>query len=161
MKAQYKGSRRTALDIAKAKGHLTIAELLEKGAPPEEPHCGDTWGHYGWEDRDTSETWPARAHGSWWRESTEPEIIETVPIHKIANLQKSCSSRFPDGRSLDETTDDLRYGRVDPMNLGTLQRSSFVNALSFDLCRRADPAGNISVATRAMVAWACYESLCL
>ena len=33
VKAQYKGSRKTALDIAKAKNHLTIAALLEKGAP--------------------------------------------------------------------------------------------------------------------------------
>ena len=41
--------------------------------------------------------------------------IITVPIQMVWNLQTSCSSRFRDGRTLEETTFQLQRGIVDEL----------------------------------------------
>ena len=43
------------------------------------------------------------------------EVIETVPIHRVANLQTWCSPRFKDGRPLESTIHELKEGLVDPL----------------------------------------------
>ena len=43
------------------------------------------------------------------------EVIETDPIHRVANLQTWCSPRFKHGRPLESTIHELKEGLVDPL----------------------------------------------
>ena len=52
-------------------------------------------------------------------------VIETVPIHRVANLQTWCSTHFRDGRPLESTIHELKEGLVDPLR----HRNFILNAV--------------------------------
>ena len=48
-------------------------------------------------------------------EIDETGDVQTVPIEAVGNLQQWCSSRFRDGRTLEETTSQLKRGRINEL----------------------------------------------
>ena len=87
---------------------------LPQGALYDE-HEGDEplWDHF------RSCLLKGRAEAAEVKEETdETGEVATVPIKDVGNLQRWCSSRFRDGRTLNETTLQLQCGRIDELEHG-------------------------------------------
>lgn len=65
-----------------------------------------------------TQDWASSPNSAGWqsRDWSGDGNIEVVAISRVAYLQKTCTSTFKDGRTLQQTTEELKSGQLDPFS---------------------------------------------
>ncbi|CAE7949384.1 ENO2 [Symbiodinium sp. KB8] len=79
---------------------------------------GDWWSSQSPRGSGPTQDWASSPKSGGWqsRDWSGDGNIEVVAISRVAYLQKTCTSTFKDGRTLQQTTEELKSGQLDPFS---------------------------------------------